>query len=102
MSLGKLSQQHGWKAVGVGEANGGGGIGGGQRDVSWVHLAPLVHFGINDVLCLVGAGACAEGEEDWNHFSRQTVCQLLCDVQGFTCRNKSVVLDTDEKAGVRL
>ena len=53
----------------------------------WAHLAPLVHFGVNDVLCLVGAGACAEGEENWNNFSWQTICQLLCDVQGFTCRN---------------
>ncbi len=72
----------------MGEA--GGGTAGGQRDVGLAHLAPLVHFGVNDVLCLVSAGACAEGQEDWNHFNWQTVRQLLCDVQCFTCRNKSV------------
>ncbi len=68
----------------------------------WAHLAPLIHFGVNDVLCLVGAGACAEGEEDRNHFSWQTICQLLSDVEGFTCRNNSVALNTDELAWVRL
>ena len=54
---------------------------------SWqTHLAPLVHFGVDAVLGLVGAGACAEGEEAGDHLSRQTMCELLRDVECLACR----------------
>ena len=49
------------------------------------HLAPLVHFGVDDVLGLVSAGTGTEGEEDGHHLSRQAAGQLLCDVQCLAC-----------------
>ena len=52
------------------------------------HLSPsppLVQFGVNDVLGLVGAGASRERDEVRQVVWRHALEQLVCRGEGFTC-----------------
>lgn len=60
---------------------------------------PLVQFGVNDVLGLVGTGASGERDEVRQVVWRHALEQLVCRGEGFTCASGTHTQHLGEEGG---